>query len=105
MNARVAEPQAEPGDRAPVQAVLDALKLTAAQWQTHRVTCPAGGALWTVEADTARDSAPPALPGTLHPSGGAVLDKPDLLAFRSGPAGVTVRINAGAVTVTSTTGC
>ncbi len=103
MNARVEESTPAGANREPVQAVLDSLKLTAAQWQTHRVACPKGGTLWTVEADTA--SAPATLPDTLRPASGVVFDKPDLLAFRSGPAGVTVRIADNALVVTATTGC
>lgn len=103
MTHRVEESQSGSADRAPAQAVLDALKLTAARWQTHQLACPAGGTLTTVEADA--DPAPAALPDTLRPASGAVVDKPDRLAFRSGSTGVTVRIADKSVVVTATTGC
>jgi hypothetical protein len=96
------------GDRAPVQAVLDALKLTAARWHTYRVACRSGGALWTVEGVTSAGTAPPALPAALRPAAGgasAVLSRPEAYAYRSGPAGVAVLIVDGKLVITSTTGC
>jgi hypothetical protein len=101
-DARVQETESSSGDSAPVQSVLDALKVTAKTWQAFKVACPSGNAIWTVAATAA---APPALPDSLRPASGVVLAKPDVLAFRSGPAGVAVRITDGTVTVTSTTGC
>ena len=104
-NAKVreAEPSPSDGGRAPVQAVLDTLKLTGPSWQTHRIDCPIGGALWTVEADL--PNAPKSLVGALKPDQGAVLGRADVVAYRAGAAGVVVRAHDGALTVTSTTGC
>ena len=99
------EPASATANRAPAQAVLDSLNLKAETWQTHRVVCPSGGTLWTVQAGTAKGTAPPKLPDSLRPTSGVVLSKPDLLAFRSGPAGVAVQTSDGTLTVTSTTGC
>ena len=101
-----ATPASDTANRAPVQAVLDTLKLSAQKWRTYRATCSSGGALWTVEAV----AAPP--PGSLVDALGAsvpatpvLLAGPQLYAYRNGPAGVVARSDDGALTVTSTTGC
>src|SRR5256885_1385254 len=61
-----ARPQSDSANRAPVQAVLDALKVTDASFQTHRVSCDRGGSVWTVQADGAPGSAPASLVDVLH---------------------------------------
>ena len=86
-----------------MQAVLDTLKLTGARWQTHRADCPTGGTLWTIEADVS--SAPPSLVDSLKPGSDAIVARKDLVAYRSGPAGVVARSQNGGLTITSTTGC
>jgi hypothetical protein len=94
-------------DRAPVQAVLDALHLRPDQWRTHRVSCPRGGTLWTVEAVTAAGTAPPPLPAAARATGdvAVVLARNEVYAYRSGPAGVAIRSVNGGLDVTSTVGC
>ena len=93
-------------DKAPVQAVLDTLRLTAESWESHRVKCASGdGALWTVEASTAARTAPETLPESLRPASGLVLGRPDAVAYRSGPAAVSVRKASDHLVITSTTGC
>jgi hypothetical protein len=101
----VSHPVSEPDaastvpDRAPVQGVLDRLGATSPDWRTHRVPCPSGGSLWTVEA-TARGAA--SLTGL---ASSPVISRPDLVAYRTGPAQLTVSENSGVLVVTSTTGC
>ncbi|WP_432984999.1 hypothetical protein [Dactylosporangium sp. CA-233914] len=97
-----ATPQSEAANRAPVQGVLDTLGKPATQWRTHRLTCPAGGALWTVEAVTSGDGA--AARATV-PAASVVLDKPKLYAYRSGTAGVALRPEGDSLVVSSTAGC
>lgn len=97
-----ATPQSQNANRAPVQAVLDTLKQTASQWRTHRLTCPAGGTLWTVEAVTTGDGA---ASRTTVPAAAVVLDEPKLFAFRAGEAGVALRVDGDALHITSTAGC
>ncbi|MFF5234084.1 hypothetical protein [Dactylosporangium sp. NPDC000521] len=97
-----ATPQSQTANRAPVQAVLDTLKQTASQWRTHRVTCPGGGTLWTVEAVTTGDGA--ASRATV-PASAVVLDEPKLFAFRAGEAGVALRVDGSELHITSTAGC
>ncbi|GGM70855.1 hypothetical protein ACFFX1_28630 [Dactylosporangium sucinum] len=98
-----ATPQSEKANRAPVQAVLDTLGKPASSWQTHRLTCPSGGTLWTVEAkapvtdDTkARTTVPPSA---------VVLDTEKLFAYRAGEAGASLRKDTDSLTITSTAGC
>jgi hypothetical protein len=102
-DVREAEPSAAVTVRAPVQAVLDRLQLGTATWQTYMTACPSGGTLWTVEADV--KGAPKSLVDTLKPGTDALLARPDVVAYRTGAAGVGVRTLDGAVTVTSSTGC
>jgi hypothetical protein len=104
-NSPVRENESPSADasRAPVQAVLDTLKLAGVSWQTHRAACPTGGTLWTVEADVA--GSPPSLTDALKPGPDAIVARKDLVAYRSGPAGVVVRSLNGGLTITSTTGC
>lgn len=97
-----ATPQSQNANRAPVQAVLDTLKQPASRWLTHRLTCPGGGTLWTVEAVTTGDGA--ASRGTV-PATAVVLDEPKLFAFRAGEAGVALRVESDALHITSTAGC
>jgi hypothetical protein len=99
-----AQPLSSAVDRAPVQSVLDALKLSAASWQAHRAACPRGGTLWTVEAQTAAGSAAGSVPDAAKPSG-ALLAKTDVVAYRSGSAGVVVRAADHTLTIAATTGC
>ncbi|WP_327006558.1 hypothetical protein OHA72_04340 [Dactylosporangium sp. NBC_01737] len=97
-----ATPQSQTANRAPVQAVLDTLKQSASQWRTHRLVCPGGGILWTVEAVTTGDGA--AARSTV-PATAVVLDEPKLFAFRAGEAGVALRVESDALRITSTAGC
>ncbi|GAA2377690.1 hypothetical protein [Dactylosporangium salmoneum] len=103
-NAPVAEvtPQSQNANRAPVQAVLDTLGKQASQWRTHRLTCPAGGTLWTVEAVTSGDGA--AARATV-PASAVVLDEPKAFAYRAGAAGLALRAENDSLVISSTTGC
>lgn len=100
---RDAEPSAAAAARAPVQAVLDRLQLGTATWQAYQTACPTGGTLWTVEADV--KGAPKSLVEALKPDTDAIVARPDVVAYRTGGAGIVVRILNGGVTVTSSTGC
>jgi hypothetical protein len=106
-NKKVTEAQPPNPDagRAPVQTVLDTLKLTDVTWHAHLVTCPGGGSLWTVQADTASGSAPKSLTDALKLTTGVVLARPEVVAFRNGPTAVAVRSSDGRLTITSTTSC
>lgn len=97
-----ATPASQNANRAPVQAVLDTLGQTAGEWRTHRLTCPAGGALWTVEAVTTGDGAKAR---TTVPASAVVLDDPKVFAFRAGAAGITLRSDKDSLLVSSTAGC
>jgi hypothetical protein len=110
LDAPVREPDTEAPstDRAPVQAVLDSLHLRPERWRAHRVTCPRGGALWTVEAVTAAGTAPAKLPTALDGvtrGAAVVLARNDVYAYRTGTAAVAVRLANGSLNVTSTVGC
>jgi hypothetical protein len=94
-----------PPDRGPVETVLTALGVQATRWETHRVTCPAGGAVWTVEADGGADGGQARSPLDALKEASPVLARPEAYAYRSGPVGVAVRTEAGTVTVTATTTC
>jgi len=90
----------------PVDTVLDALHVTAAERRTAIIGCSRGGAIATAEADGPAGSAPASLPDALR--GGTpepVVAQPTLYAYRNGPVGVVVRTHDGIVTVTATTGC
>jgi hypothetical protein len=100
---RDAEPSAAAAARAPVQAVLDKLQLGSGTWLAYETACPTGGPLWTVEADV--KGAPKSLIDALKPDTDAIVARPDVVAYRTGGAGVVVRILNGGVTVTSSTGC
>jgi len=101
------EPAAPAADRAPVQAVLDALRLTGSTWRSTALPCPSGGLLWTVEA-VANGSAPPVLArlGETTASGAVVVQaNNDVYAYRSGATGVVARATGSTVTVSATSGC
>src|SRR5205085_11970734 len=66
--------------RAPAQAALAALRVPDPHWQTHRVRCPHGGSITTVEADAPAGSLPP-LTSIGTP---AVVAAPALYAYRAG---------------------
>jgi hypothetical protein len=95
-----------PADRAPVQAVLDALRLQPVRWLTQRIACPRGGTLWTVEAEAGAAPGPLAVAlGGATEGAAVVLARPDVYAYRTGPAGVAVRQVDAGLSITSTTGC
>ncbi|GAA1804624.1 hypothetical protein HC028_04000 [Planosporangium flavigriseum] len=101
-----AAPSAAAPTQVPVQAVLATLKVTQVRWQTHRVECVRGGSVRTVQAAGAAGNAPPALVDALRAvSSDALVARPDLYVYRSGPVGVVVRTREGVVTVSATTGC
>jgi hypothetical protein len=100
-----AQPPSDNANRAPVQAVLDTLKVTDASFQTHRVGCDRGGSVWTVQADGPPGSAPASLADLLGDQPGKILTRPDVYVYRSGPVGVVARTHDGVLTVTATTGC
>jgi hypothetical protein len=106
LTGRVAEAQQPPDTegRAPVEAVLGTLGIRDIRWQTHRVDCAHGGSVRTVQADGPAGSAPAALADALHEAS-AVLARPELYVYRTGPVGVVARTHDGVVTVTATTGC
>ncbi|WP_432834510.1 hypothetical protein [Dactylosporangium sp. CA-092794] len=89
-------------DQALVQAVLDTLGTPASQWRTHRLTCPAGGTLWTVEAVTTGDGAKARAAVS---ASAVVLDQPKLFAYRSGPAGIALHAEGSSLVISSTAGC
>ncbi|GAA4246955.1 hypothetical protein [Dactylosporangium darangshiense] len=97
-----ATPASQNANRAPVQAVLDTLGKPASQWRTHRLTCPGGGALWTVEAVTSGDAAKAK---ATVPASAVVHDEPKSFAFRAGVAGVALRAEDDSLVVSSTAGC
>jgi hypothetical protein len=92
-------------ERAPLEAVLGALKLTGARWSTYRISCPGGGELRVVTA-TAEPDAPPLLPSALGGIGpDPVLAEPARYAYRTGDVSVLVRVNEEGVTISGTTPC
>ncbi|MFG2037674.1 hypothetical protein [Dactylosporangium sp. NPDC048998] len=97
-----ATPPSQNANRAPVQAVLDTLGKPASEWRTHRLSCPAGGALWTVEAVTSGDGA---TARATVPASAVVLDEPRVYAYRAGAAGVALRTEHDSLVVSSTAGC
>jgi hypothetical protein len=97
-----ATPPSPDADHAPVQAVLDTLGQAAGEWRTHRLTCPAGGALRTVQAVTTGDGAKA---HATVPASAVVLDDPKVFAYRAGAAGVALRIDDGKLLISSTAGC
>jgi hypothetical protein len=100
------QPASAEANRAPVQAVLDALKITPREWGVHRVDCPRGGALWTVEAIGAPGAGPASFVDTVRPAPAAPLvARPELYVYRSGPTGLVLRRAGDAVIVSATTGC
>jgi hypothetical protein len=90
--------------RAPVEAVFAALHVNPVSWQVHQVPCRVGGTLWTVQARGGPGSAPAALPDALSQTP-AVVVRPELYAYRSGPTGVAARATDGVLEVTATAGC
>lgn len=99
-----AQPPSDAANRAPVEAVLRTLNVTGASFQTHRVACERGGSVWTVQADGPPGNTPASLADALHePS--AVLARPDLYVYRSGPVGIVARTHNEVLTVAATTGC
>jgi hypothetical protein len=101
------EPPAPTAERTPVQAVLDALRLTGPTWRATALPCPSGGLLWTVEA-VANGSAPPVLTklGETAASGAVVVQaQVDLYAYRTGETGVVARATGSTVTISATGGC
>jgi hypothetical protein len=91
---------------APVDAVLAALHLSAAEWRTTEVLCLSGGAMRVVTADSEPDAVPGPLPSALAAVGpGAVVARPELYAYRAGATSVVARLHEGVVTVTATTAC
>lgn len=99
------EPASATVNRAPVTAVLGLLGVSDVSWQTHRIGCPGGGVVWTVEA-LARGAAPGSLADALRTaSRSPLLATRDVYAFRNGPVGVAARTAGGDLTVTATTGC
>jgi hypothetical protein len=100
------QPPSSAASRAPAETVLATLRVSAATWRTHRVDCPRGGSVWTVEADGPAGSAPASLVDALRAAApAAVVARPALYAYWSGPVGVVVQTHDGIVTVTATTGC
>jgi hypothetical protein len=100
------QPPSSAASRAPAETVLATLRVSAATWRTHRVDCPRGGSVWTVEADGPAGSAPASLVDALRTAApAAVVARPARYAYWSGPVGVVVRTHDGVVTVTATTGC
>jgi hypothetical protein len=98
------EPSSLAANRLPVQAVLDTLKVSDVRWQTHRVGCGRGGSVWTVRADGPAGSEP-TVDALRAAAPDAVVARPDLYVYRSGPVGIVARTRDGALTVTATTGC
>jgi hypothetical protein len=95
-------------ERAPVESVLRALDAPSPQWHAYQVPCPGGGAVRTVEADSATTASPGPLPAALAAVAGgavAVLSQPQRYAYRVGATAIAVRVQDGAVTVTATTSC
>ena len=100
------QPPSPAASRAPAETVLATLRVSGVTWRTHRVDCPRGGSVWTVEADGPAGSAPASLVDALRAAApAAVVARPALYAYWSGPVGVVVRTHDGIVTVTATTGC
>ena len=89
-------------DRAPVAAVLAALGVQGARQETHRVVCPGGGAVWTLQAEGG-SSARSLADALKQPA--PVLARPDAYAYRDGDVGMAVRVQDGTVSVTATTAC
>ncbi|WP_238019993.1 hypothetical protein KZZ52_03530 [Dactylosporangium sp. AC04546] len=98
-----ATPHSQNANRAPVQAVLDTLAKPASEWRTHRLTCPSGGTLWTVEAKVATPDDTKAR--ATVPESAVIQNSEKLFAYRAGEAGVTLRKDAETLIITSTAGC
>lgn len=92
--------------RAPVEAILTTLGVTAPQYWTHRIVCPNGAPLSTVEAGGRPGADAGPLDAALKAvSAAPVLSAPDVYAYRDGPVGVAVRSVDGRVIATATTSC
>lgn len=93
-------------ERTPVESVLRALGAPDPQWHAYQAACPGGGAVRTVEADSATTASPGPLPVALKAVRGrgvAVLSQPQRYAYRAGSTAVAVRVRDGGITVTATT--
>jgi hypothetical protein len=99
-----AEPTSVAANRLPVQAVLATLEVSDVHWQTHRVPCRRGGSVWTVQAEGRAGSAP-TVDALRAASPDALVARPDLYVYRSGPVGIVARSRDGVPTVTATTVC
>jgi hypothetical protein len=92
-------------ERAPLEPVLSALKLTAPHWSGYRVACPDGGEVRVVTA-TGEPAAPPVLTSILAGVGpDPVIAEPDRYAYRAGDTSVLVRGGPDGVTASGTTPC
>jgi hypothetical protein len=95
-------------ERAPVESVLWALHAASPQWHAYQVPCSGGGAVRTVEAESASTASPGPLPAALKAvAGGAVivLSQPQRYAYRVAATAIAVRVQDGDITVTATTSC
>jgi hypothetical protein len=99
-DAAVQDAPPESADRSPVQAVLDTLGGTAADWRAHRLTGSSCGSLSTAEATTSGDLGRVTVDGPQ-----VVLRSERVIAYRAGAAGIVVRRDGNVVVVSSTTGC
>lgn len=90
---------------ATVRTVFSRLGLVPEQFAAHRVACPGGGSLSTVEA-VSRDGTRPGGPlNAGSPNGIVVVSTKDLFAYRDGGTGVSIRADDRSVAVTATTPC
>jgi hypothetical protein len=78
---------------------------TPTQWTVHRVTCPSGGAISTVEGLGPPNGLPDSVEGALGGSAGAVAASPDLYGYRAGGQDILVRVDGSRLVVTATTLC
>jgi hypothetical protein len=93
-------------ERAPVESILRALNASDPQWHAYQAACQGGGAVRTVEADSATATTPGPLPVALKAVQGGgvpVLSQPQRYAYRAGSTAVAVRVRDGGITVTATT--
>jgi len=85
--------------------VLGRLRVSAETWTRHRIACPGGGTLSTVEGVGADNDLPDAIDAALGTVDGRIAATADLYAFRSGQTGVMVRIEGSRLVASATTGC
>jgi hypothetical protein len=109
---RAGPPPASAGDppaslRAPIEAVLTALRVGPAEWTTHVVACPDGTLVRSAQALGEPGAAPAdRLDDALRDQGETtILAAPDAVAYRSGPVGVSARVVDDRLVVTATTVC